>query len=261
MIVSNLFGNSRLHNSLREKVNFTMKKSLIALAGFMVVAAIAAAGQSAVIPAETGAGSTSGSAASPATVEGPKQANPRYQLRKGDSFEVDFAFSPELNQTVAVEPDGYATLKQVGSIPAEGKTVPELVETLKKAYAMILHDPVIAVSLKDFEKPYFIASGQVGKPGKYDLRGPLTVTGAVAIAGGFNDNAKHSQVVLFHPVANGMFEAKLLNVKQLLASRNLNKDIYVQPGDLVYVPQSAISKIRKFMPNTAVGAYYNPATY
>ncbi len=77
------------------------------------------------------------------------------------------------------------TLKEVGSIYVEGQTVPELTQTLKDAYAKILHEPVIAVSLKDFEKPYFIAAGQVAKPGRYDLRGPLTVTEAVAIAGGF----------------------------------------------------------------------------
>jgi len=233
-----------------------MKKLFITLAGFMVAAAITAAGQGTAVPAEIGTGSAPAVASAP--IPAPGQQNLRYQLGKSDSFEVDFAFSPEFNQTVEVQPDGYVTLKQIGSIYVAGMTVPELTETVKKAYATILHDPVLVISLKDFEKPYFIASGQVSKPGRYDLRGPLTVTEAVAIAGGFNDNAKHSQVVLFHPMPNGVFETKLLNVKQLLASRNLHDDIYLQPGDLIYVPQSMISKIRKFMPNTAVGAYYNP---
>ena len=101
----------------------------------------------------------------------------------------------------------------------------------------------------------------MAKPGKYDLRSPLTVTEAVAIAGGFNDSAKHSQVVLFHPTADGVFETKLLNVKRLLASRNLSEDIYLQPGDMLYVPQSTISKIRKYMPSSSMGAFYNPAVF
>jgi polysaccharide export outer membrane protein len=197
--------------------------------------------------------------ATAAAIPGLQERNPRYRLRKSDSFDVDFAFSPELNQTVAVQPDGFATLKEVGSIFVEGQTVPELTQTVKDAYAKILHDPVIAIALRDFEKPYFIAAGQVAKPGKYDLRSPLTVTEAVAIAGGFNDSAKHSQVVLFHPTPDGVFEAKLLNVKQLLASRNLSEDIYLQPGDMLYVPQNTISKIRRYIPNSSVGAYYNPA--
>jgi polysaccharide biosynthesis/export protein len=195
----------------------------------------------------------------PTTAPGIQQRNPRYQLQKGDSFDVDFAFSPELNQNVSVQPDGFVTLKEVGSIFVEGQTVPELTQTLKDAYGETMNDPVIAIVVKDFEKPYFIAAGQVVKPGKYDLRGRLTVTEAVAVAGGFNDSAKHSQVVLFHPTPDGVFEAKLLNVKQLLASHNLSEDIYLRPGDMLYVPQSTISKIRKYIPSSSIGAYYNPA--
>jgi polysaccharide export outer membrane protein len=235
-----------------------MKYFLIALSGFMAAVAMTATGQGVAVPTATGASSSSVSAASTNAAPGLQQRNPRYRLRKSDSFDVDFAFSPELNQTVAVQPDGYVTLKEVGSIFVEGQTVPELTETLKAAYAKTLHDPVITIVLKGFEKPYFIASGQVGKPGKYDLLSPLTVTEAVAIAGGFNGSAKHSQVVLFHPTPDGVFEAKLLNVKKLLASRNLSEDIYLQPGDMLYVPQSTISKISKYVPNTGMGAYYNP---
>jgi polysaccharide biosynthesis/export protein len=197
--------------------------------------------------------------AKPAPTPGIQQRFPRYRLQKSDSFDVDFALSPELNQTVSVQPDGFVTLKEVGSIHVEGETVPELTQTLTDAYAKSMNDPVITIVVKDYERPYFIAAGQVAKPGKYDLRSPLTVTEAVAIAGGFNDSAKHSQVVLFHPTPDGVFEAKLLNVKQLLASRNLSEDIYLRPGDMLYVPQSALSKIRKYIPSSSIGAYYNPA--
>ena len=190
------------------------------------------------------------------------ERNPRYTLRKGDSFDLDFALSPEFNQTVAVQPDGYIALKGTGSVFVEGQTVPELTETIKTAYAKILHDPVIAISLKDFEKPYFIASGQVSKPGKYDLRSDLTLTEAVALAGGFNDKAKHSQVVLFRPVADrGGYEAKLIDAKKLLATRNLAEDPQIRPGDMIYVPQSTFSKIRPFLPTSSMGVYYNPAMY
>lgn len=190
-----------------------------------------------------------------------QQRNPRYRLRKGDSFDLDFALSPEFNQAVAVQPDGYVTLKAAGSVFVEGQTVPELTNTIKGAYAKILRDPVISIALKDFEKPYFIAAGQVTKPGKYDLRSTLTVTQAVAIAGGFSDKAKHSQVVLFRPAPGGGYEAKLINIKKLLATRNLSEDFQLQPGDMVYVPQSTFSKIRPYIPSESMGAYYNPAIY
>lgn len=241
-----------------------MKRIAIALAVFTAAVPILAIGQS--LPVSVAAGTTTGSplpAAAADTPAGLHERNPRYQLRKGDSFEIDLPFSPEFNQTVAVQPDGYVTLKGVGSVFVEGQTVPELTQTLKSAYAKTLHDPVITIAMKDFEKPYFIAAGQVGRPGKYELRSALTVTEAVAIAGGFNDRSKHSQVVLYRPTPGGGFDAKVLNIKKLLASRNLSEDIQLQPGDLVYVPQNRYSKIRPYIPspNAGVGAYYNAVPY
>jgi len=238
-----------------------MKYPIIALVGLVATVAITAIAQDSAIPATTGTNSPSIVTASKDAAPEFQERSPRYRLRKGDSFDLDFALSPEFNQTVAVQPDGYVTLKGVGSILVEGQTVPELTETLKTLYAKILHDPVITVALKDFDKPYFIAAGQVPKPGKYDLRSDLTVTEAVAIAGGFNDKAKHSQVVLFRPLLGGGYEAKLLNVKKLLATRNLSEDVYLQPGDMLYVPQNAFSKIRPFIPTANMGAYVSPAIY
>jgi len=60
---------------------------------------------------------------------------------------------------------------------------------------------------------------------------------------------------LFRPVQGGGYEAKLLNVKKLLASRNLSEDVQLEPGDMLYVPQSAFSKIRPFLPTSSMGAY------
>lgn len=232
-----------------------MNCSCVILAGLVVAAAITAAGQDNGVPGITKDGSSSLATSSTNANPGLHERYPRYHLRKGDTFDVDFALSPEFDQTVAVQPDGYVTLKGAGSLFVDGQTVPELTESVKEAYAKTLRDPVITIALRDFEKPYFIASGQVGKPGKYDLRSDLTVVEAVAIAGGFTDRSKHSQVVLFRPLPAGGYEAKLLNVKKLLATRNLSEDVHLQPGDLLYVPQNALSKIRPFLPNSSMGAY------
>ena len=239
-----------------------MKYSIIALTALILTIANQATAQGTAVPSEKQDSSSSISVTSAHATPGLHVRNPRYMVRKGDTFDLDFALSPEFNQIVAVQPDGYVTLKGVGSIFVEGQTVPELTETIKVAYAKTLHDPVIAIALKDFEKPYFIASGQVVKPGKYDLRSDLTLTEAVAIAGGFNDKAKHSQVVLFRPVpGGGGYEAKLIDIKKLLATRNLSEDPQMRPGDMLYVPQSVFSKIRPFLPTTGMGAYYNPAMF
>ena len=179
------------------------------------------------------------------------ERTPRYEIRPGDVFDLQFEFSPEYNQTVTVQPDGYVMLKGIGDTYVSGKTVPELTESLKGAYGKFLAQPVINVVLKDFEKPYFTANGSVQKPGKYELRADTTVTEAIALAGGFNDNAKHSQVVLFRRVSQEWVEAKVIDVKSMLNKRDLREDVHLQPGDMIYVPQNKISKIKKWIPYTA----------
>jgi polysaccharide biosynthesis/export protein len=181
------------------------------------------------------------------------QRYPRYLLRPSDVLQITFPISPEYDQTVAVHPDGYISLRGVGDLYIAGKSLPEVTEALRKAYEQFLHEPVINVELKDFEKPYFIAGGEFGRPGKYELRGDTTVAEAVAIAGGFTDKAKHSQVVLFRRAPGGWAEAKRLDVKHMLANKDLSEDIHLRPGDLIYVPKNNLSKVRQFIPNTGVG--------
>lgn len=181
------------------------------------------------------------------------QRYPRYQIRADDILDLSFEFTPELNQAVTVQPDGYITLHGAGDLHVAGRTMPEIVELIRTAYSTILKDPVITVVLKDFEKPYVVVGGQVGHPGKYDLRGDMTITQAIAIAGGFNNSAKHSQVVLYRRVSSDLYEAKLIDVKKILKKRDLAEDTHLKPGDTLFVPQSAFSKIRQFVPNPGIG--------
>lgn len=184
--------------------------------------------------------------------------NRRYQLHSADVLELNFPFTPEFNQTVSVQPDGYITLRGVESIRVQGQTIPEVTNALRTTYSKILHDPVINVELKDFEKPFFIVGGEVGHPGKFDLREDTTTTEAVAIAGGLKESSKHSQVLLFHRVQDGWVQTKKIDMKKMLKDGNINEDAYLQPGDFLYVPKNTLSKIAKFIPTSSMGLYANP---
>jgi polysaccharide export outer membrane protein len=115
--------------------------------------------------------------------------------------------------------------------------------------------------LKDFDKPYFLAGGQVGRPGKYELRSRLTIAEAIAIAGGFTDQSKHSQVVLFRRVNDGVVESHVVDLKTMLASRNLSEDLELRSGDMLFVPQNRISKIRRFLPTSTLSTFFTPAQF
>jgi polysaccharide export outer membrane protein len=206
------------------------------------------------VPAQTKGTGAVGSAAPPTTMNDKNSPTfseryPRYKLRPGDAFDLTFEFTPEFNQSLTILPDGFILLREAGEVYASGLTISELTEKIRTAYGSVLSNPRISISLKDFERPYFIADGQVNHPGKYDLRGDTTLVQAVAIAGGFENSAKHSQVVLYRRVNDDWIEAQLLDVKKMQKSRNLSEDVHLKPGDMIFVPKNTLSKIQQFIPS------------
>ena len=223
-------------------------------------AALPAAGQKSAVPSAKGSGQSDITGNAPQATSSESgtslhKRNWRYRINPSDTLELTFPLSPEFNQTVTVQPDGYITLRGVGDLQAEGQTLPELTESIKTAYSKILQDPEINVDPKEFEKPFFTVGGQVGKPGKFDWHGDITLTQAIAIAGGFTDASKHSQVLLFRRVSDQWTEARIINVKKMMSSRDLQEDPELKPGDMLFVPKNALSKIKPFLPTTSVGAF------
>lgn len=215
--------------------------------------------------AGTGGGSTT--AAKPGGADELRNAvlggerHPLYRLRSSDVVEISFTVAPEFNQTLTVQPDGYVMLKDAGMVRVQGLNLQEFVEAVQTAYRGTLHDPQVAVALKEFERPYFIVGGEVGKPGKYELRSDTTVVEAVQIAGGLTAQSKHSQVVLFRRVNEDLVETRLLNLKKMLKESRLQEDAHLQPGDLVFVPQNSISKIARFLTRPALSMYVNSTQF
>ncbi len=189
------------------------------------------------------------------------ERRPLYRLNRSDVVGVSFTLAPEFDQSLTVQPDGYVTLKDAGMVVAEGLTLEEFGEAVKKAYRGYLHDPQVAVALKDFEHPYFVAGGEVGRPGKYELRAEITVAEAVQIAGGFTHDARHSQVVLFRHVNSDVVEARVFDLKKMLRDKNLSEDPHLHPGDMIFVPQNAISKIARFLSKPALSMYMNSSQF
>jgi len=203
--------------------------------------------------APSGPAATPGATTAPGAVDNQGQPllerrNPRYRLELGDVITLDFPFTPEYNENVTVQPDGYVTLITVGEMHVAGMTIPEVQTALRDAYSKVLHEPIIAVGLSTFENPYFIVGGEVGKPGKYDLHGDTTLTQAVEIAGGFTYTSKHSHVMLFRRVSDDWVSARVVNVKKMLTAGDLAEDIHLEPGDMVFVPKNRLSKVQPYLP-------------
>src|SRR5262245_36243142 len=84
------------------------------------------------------------------------QRYPRYKIRSSDVITLSFRFTPEFNQEVTVQPDGYIQARGLqNDVYVQGLTVAEMTSALQKAYANLLNQPEISVTLKDFDRPYF----------------------------------------------------------------------------------------------------------
>jgi polysaccharide export outer membrane protein len=197
------------------------------------------------------------SARSDADHTAPAERNPRYRICRDDVLVLSFPLSPELNQKVIVQPDGFITLQSRGDIHVEGLTVADIVEAVKKAYAGTLHDPIVDVDLVDFQKPFFTVLGQVGKPGQYDLRYDITVTQAIAVAGGFAATGK-TQVFLYRSVSSNWAEVREVKIKDILKGKNISEDVHLRPGDMIFVPEKAITKFQRYVPYGIALNPYNP---
>ena len=181
-----------------------------------------------------------------------RERHPRYRLHVSDTVALSFPFTPEFDQTLTVQPDGYVALRVVGDLHVEGKTVPEFHEMLKESYKSILKDPNIRVELESFQQPYFVVGGEVKNAGKYELRDSTTVAEAVSIAGGLMSSSKHSQVLLFRVQSEKWVRVTPVNLKRLFGKGDLSEDPQLRPGDLVYVPKNALSKIKEFFPRASL---------
>jgi polysaccharide export outer membrane protein len=179
----------------------------------------------------------------------------RYRLQPGDVLEIQYRYSPEFNQTVTVQPDGYVTLEIGGDVKVAGMTVEQ---TRLRRASERLREPVATIVLKEFQKPYFVVAGEVAQPGKIEMRERVTALQAIMLAGGMKESARSSQVVVFRKINSDMAEVKLLNLKSIRRTSDLENDMTLQAGDMVYVPRDKISKLERFMKLASVAAFLTP---
>jgi len=170
-----------------------------------------------------------------------------YRLHVGDEVEVNFFYNERLNQRVTVRPDGRITLLRVGDVMAEGRTSAELDSIVTEAFSEILVDPEVAVIVQEFRTPDVYVLGRVRKPGVFPLDAPLTALDAIAMAGGVDDGAKLTSVVLIHRGEEGVPFAERVNLKKVVSSSDLSRDVRLAAYDVVYVPDTFIFGVQEFM--------------
>ena len=178
-----------------------------------------------------------------------------YKLRVGDtvSFQItedevwDFQNAP---RSLLVQDSGEVEVPYIGRVKAVGKTCKQLEGEIKTALEKDYYKRATVVISMQVASPVLgrvYVWGQVRNQGALDVlvNENLTAGKAILRAGGFGDFANKKKVKVIRS-GSGAEAAKpvqpiTLDMEQILNEGKTDKDIVLQPGDLLIVPSRLIN--------------------
>ena len=170
----------------------------------------------------------------------------RVALGPGDEIEIKFFNVPELNEIQTVRHDGNISLHLVGDVHVEGMTVPELKDTLVTLFTDHLQAPEVLVIPRALFSGVVHVGGEVNAPGNIDMPGRFTALEAIMQAGGFNFSTASVSNVRILRLKSGNYYMAKLDLKAALKGKNIDP-FYLEPHDIVFVPQTRITKVAQWL--------------
>ncbi len=175
-----------------------------------------------------------------------------YRLGPEDVISVNvFGQERYSKQGIIIPPSGriYLALMPEG-IFVNGKTVDQVSELIKKRYDEYIIDPQVSVSLDRAGSYRYSVIGDVGQPGIRLMTRRLSVTEAIAEAGGILQTGSKSKVYVLRKQANGVLQPIPVNVAAIYKGQAADS-VYLVPGDQVVVPGNSLKKwqtLTSFLP-------------
>jgi polysaccharide export outer membrane protein len=189
---------------------------------------IPAAAQQAVVPAQQVAEAPVNA---PASVPLPAG----YLIGPEDVLSIVFWKDKDMSADVVVRPDGKISLPLVNEVQAAGLTPEQLRARLTEAASKFVTEPTAAVVVKEIHSRKVFITGMVAKPGTYPLMDNMTVLQLIAVAGGLQEYADSSSIVVMRN-DNGQKQALKFNYKDVIKQKHVEQNVALKSGDTVIVP-------------------------
>jgi polysaccharide export outer membrane protein len=163
-----------------------------------------------------------------------------FLLGPEDVLEIAVWKNQDLTKTVVIRPDGLVSIPIVGDIQAAGLSANQLAQRLAERFRQFVQNPAVSVNVKELNSYSVFVTGEVVKPGKYQLKSYVTVLQAISMAGGMTEYAKKNkiQVVRFRP--NGdhkLVESHIpIRYEKLMNGMSESGNLILLSGDTVVVP-------------------------
>lgn len=172
------------------------------------------------------------------TYEYTKEWDPRkheYIIGVSDTVKINVYHTSELSGEGTVRPDGVITMPLIGDLPVAGKTPTQVRDEMKKRLATYVKaDAVITVTVSGFNSYRFIVSGNVNHPGALAQKWYVTVSEALAMAGGPSKFAG-DEIMVIRMDPQGKSRKIPISYRALLSGKHPEQDICVVAGDTIVV--------------------------
>jgi len=164
-------------------------------------------------------------------------AHAQATLRPGDPVEVKIGGVPteeqtQINNTYTVDNSGNVNMPYINTVKAAGLAPAQLARSIEETYRAnkIFTNPNITILMQP-QARFVNVGGAVKTPMRVPYTEDMTVLAAINGAGGFNDFADQKKVRVLR--GNSV---QIIDIRQ--ARRDPARDVRLQPGDRVEVPQS-----------------------
>lgn len=170
-----------------------------------------------------------------------KEPDPRrseYVIGVADVLAIQVWKNPELSRDVTVRPDGTITMPLIGDLVADGRTPTELRDLITKEVAKYVRSEgaTVTVAVTGVNSYGITVSGNVERPGLFNLQRYVTVLEAVQLAGGPNRFSSPGKMKLFRRPRGGELRIIPIDYPALLDGSRPESNLVLIPGDQIYVP-------------------------
>jgi polysaccharide export outer membrane protein len=153
-------------------------------------------------------------------------------------FDIEGKDGQPRTVSARVSQSGNVTLPLIGQMDVGGKTPVEAEGVLKERYKKFIHEPQIAVFVKEYRSYRVSVVGHVEKPGVFEVTGERTLLEVLAMAGGLNEKA--GKTLQISRRGEDKLETLFVDLDRLAEDGDMKLNLTMQPGDVVNVPKAGV---------------------
>jgi polysaccharide export outer membrane protein len=181
--------------------------------------------------------------------EAPVGAKPnyRYRLDANDLVRVSVWGRPELLTETNVAPDGRIALPLAGVVPVATLTLEEAAERIAAQLKEFVRDPIVTIELREVKSAQIHVVGEVRVPGSVPYHNGITFLEAIQKSGSYVAEFANVDSFLLIRDPLGAKQIYVYDMEDMLTDPTGQKDVFLQPGDVVYVPPRYVTQFSRWI--------------